>query len=361
MSEFLPKKVNVQLAINQEEVKRNIQTNLAQIPSWFGSLFYPNGYEAIIISAGPSLEKYVTELNLVERMQHPNRSFVVFCVKHALPRLLALGVEPDFCVILDGREFDDESTHGINRKTLFEKIPEKTIFWIASMSHPGYAKYLLSRGARVLGWHTAVDGLKDFPIREPVISGGTSSGMRCIGIANALGIRDITLVGFDSCILDPTPEKLKEKDKKGRPKYIPVDLPVLRPSADPDQRTMIDTLEKTYKDNGFVYVASLAKRFYTTGELLAQSQDFEQIFSNSSYDIKFTVLDDGIANHMFNNMSNVAKRGFSFVEYLKKLCPRKEPSTAKEYTIEPNEAIVVNSMSNSKESGGDGKEEKTVQ
>lgn len=342
MSEYLNKKVQVQLAINPEEVRNNIKTNLAQIPSWFGALFYPNGYEAIVISGGPSLEKYVGELNLKERMKHPHRTFVVFCVKHALPRLMALGIEPDFCVILDGRDVDADSTHGINRKSLFDKIPEKTIFMIASMSHPKYASYLMSRGARILGWHTAVDGLKEFPIKEPIISGGTSSGTRCIGIANAMGIREITMVAFDSCIHNPTPEQLKEKDKKGRLKYMPVDLPVLRPEATPEQREMIDFLEESYKSQGYTYVASLAKRFYTTGELLAQSQDFESILSNNSFDIQFKILDDGIASHMFNNMSTVAKRAHSFVEYLKNICPRVPKSDSKEFTVEFPEAPVVN-------------------
>jgi hypothetical protein len=321
---FIQNKVTVQLAISREETVHNIRENLRQIPNWFGTLFYPNGYSAYIVSAGPSMEKYVTELRLKERMEHPHRDFVVFCVKHSLPRLVKMGIEPDFCVLLDGRDFNADSTHGVNRKSLFERIPEKTIFMVASMAHPGYAQYLLTNGARVLGWHTAVDGLKDFMdrIREPIITGGTSSGMRCIGIANAMGIRDMTLVGFDSCIHNPTPEVLAEKDKKGRQKYMPVDLPVRHPQADPAQRVMIDTLEEQYKNAGYTYTASLAKRFYTTGELLAQAQDFETLFGSGQFDIQFKVLDDGLASHMFNNM-HVPKREYSFVEYLKNLVPKK--------------------------------------
>lgn len=339
---FINKKINVQLAITKEETLRNIQKNLNNIPNWYGELFYPNGFEAIIVSAGPSLEKYVAELNLKKRMKEKDRPFVLFCVKHALPRLIAMGVEPDFCVILDGREFNAESTHGINRKNLFGTIPEKTIFLVASMSHPGYAEYLLTHGARVLGWHTAVDGLKEFNITEPIIAGGTSSGTRCIGIANAMGIRDITLVAFDSCILNPTKEQLEEKDKKGRVKYIPTDLPIANPPVSPEQRLQIDKLEKEYKDAGFVFQATLAKRFYTTGELLAQSQDFEGIFSNSGFDFKLTVLDDGIVSHMFNNMTGIPKRGVSFVEYYKNIVPRKDRSKIPQRTLtlgEPRKVV----------------------
>lgn len=327
---FLQKKVNVVLSISQEEVDRNISENLKNIPVWFGELFYPNGYEAIIISAGPSMEKYVEQLNLKERMKDPKRSFVVFSVKHSLPRLLDMGVEPDFCVVLDGRSFDGTSTHGINRKSLFNRIPQKTIFMVASMSHPGYAEYLLTHGARVLGWHTAVTGIEKFRdsghIREPIISGGTSSGTRCIGIANAMGIREISLVGFDSCILKPTEEQLKALDHKGRIKYMPVDLPVSNPRASKEQQDMINFLESTFKQDGYVYTAGLQKRFYTTGELLAQSQDFEAMFANTQYDMQFKVFDDGIVNHMFTNMTNILRRSFSFVEYLKNICPKKDYS-----------------------------------
>lgn len=330
--EFLPTKVNVMLSISPEQVDANIKNNLHQIPNWFGELFYPNGYNAIIASAGPSLEKYMEELNIKERMENPNRDFVLMCVKHALPRLLAIGIEPDFCVILDGRPFEEESTHGVKRSDLFEKIPERTIFMIASMSHPGYANYLMTRGARVLGWHTSVDGIEKFReqgiIREPIISGGTSSGTRCIGIATAMGIREISLVGFDSCFFNLTEEQLKEIDKKSRPKYMPVDLPLRTPNefATEDEMNTINDLTKGFSDRGLTYEASLAKRYMTTGELLAQAQDFERIFGNTMFDFQLKVFDDGLVNHMFNNMPNIPKRSFDFTTYLRNMCPRKEPS-----------------------------------
>ena len=330
-NKYVPK-VNVVLSISPEEVKHNINTNMQNIPTWFSQLFYPNGYSAYILSAGPSLEKYVEQLNLKERMEDPNRDFVVFCVKHAYPRLVEMGIDPDFCVILDGRPFTENSTHGINRKSLFSKITDRTVFMVASMSNPGYAEHLMINGARVLGWHTDVTGIREYQergiITAPIISGGTSSGTRCIGIANAMGIKDITLVGFDSCVHNPTPEQLKEKDDKGRNKLQPVDLNLLHPRdfATKEQQAAVTQVEDSFKAQGLVYNATLAKRFYTTGELLAQAQDFEKLFTNASYDLKFTVLDDGIVSHMFSNVPNIVKRGFSFVDHVKNQCPRKTPS-----------------------------------
>lgn len=328
MSGFLKQKVNAVLAINSEVVEKNISTNLANIPTWYGDLFYPNGFEAFIISAGPSMEKYVDQLNLKERMKQPNRDFVVFCVKHALPRLQAMGINPNFCVILDGRSLDDYSTHGFHRKGLFKNINDDTIFMVASMAHPDYAEYIMSQGGRVLGWHTEVSGIEKFQasgkIIEPIIAGGTSSGTRCIGIAHSMGIREITLVGFDSCIHEVTEEILQEKDSKGRQKYLPVELPVLNPQVTPQEQKLVDTLYGSLDKKGLVLKPSVEKRFFTTGELLAQAHDFEKVLSDPHYDIRFKVFDDGLTSHMFYNMPNIPKRGYSFVEYMKRICPRKK-------------------------------------
>ena len=325
--------VKVQLAITKEQTKHNIEANLKQLPNFFSQMFYPNGFEAIIVSGGPSLEKYVTELNLKERMESPDRGFVLFCVKHALPRLLEMGIEPDFCVILDGRPLNDDSTHGVNRKSLFKKIPEKTIFLVASMSHPDYGKYLMDQGARVLGWHTQVDGLNDYDIREPIITGGTSSGTRCIAIAHALGCRQQTLVSFDSCIKDPTPEQLQEKDRKGRQKYIPVDLSIKNYQLTDDQQKLLEQLGQTFGEGTNIgYKGEVIKRFYSTGELLAQAQDFEKIFASPTFDVEYKVYDDGLVSHMFTH-GTVVTRGYSFVEYFKNIVPRKSHAEVPKRTV----------------------------
>lgn len=322
--DFLPVKVNVVLSINEEEVAGNISANLKTIPVWYNRLFYPNGFHAYIISGGPSMEKYVTELKLKERMVHPNRGFIVFCVKHALPRLIKMGIEPDFCVLLDGRDFNGVSTHGEKRKELFATIPQKTVFMAASMSHPEYAKYLLDNGARVMGWHTQVTGLDKFAeqIRGcVVVNGGTSSGTRCISLAHNFGCRKVTLVGFDSCILNPTEADMLKRDDKGRNKYLPVDLPVpARMTKEHQEKIMAIT--EMYAKDGLLYQNSLAKRFYTTGELLAQAQDFEKIFGDVQLDIEFEVFDDGIVKHMFTHMENRPVRDHSFIEYFKSSVPR---------------------------------------
>jgi hypothetical protein len=117
-------------------------------------------------------------------------------------------------------------------------------------------------------------------------------------------------------------------DEKGRQKYMPVDLGLRDPKsyATPEQQEAVSLIEDQFKELGLVYQATLSKRFHTTGELLAQAQDFEAVFTNPNYDFKLTVLDDGIVNHMFNNVQFRNDRGYSFVDHVKNQCPRKYPS-----------------------------------
>lgn len=339
MSNNVIPEVKVKLAVSEEQVAHNITTNIKTVPRWFDTFFYPNGFEAIIVSAGPSMEKYVEEINLKERMTHPNRTFIVMCVKHALPRLLKMGIEPDFCVILDGRPLTEDSTHGVPRQSLFETLPQKTIFMVASMAHPDYAKYLGDRGARVLGWHTAVTGIEKFNIKEPIIQGGTSSGTRSIAIAQALGIRDITLVGFDSCIgsdRDFPVEKRGLMKENGTPEYIPADLPVKSYQFTAEEIKSLEMVGKSLAEGSDLnFKGEVIKRFWTTGELLAQAQDFEKIFTSGVYDFQFHVLDDGIVNHMFNNCPRPI-RGHSFIEYFKNAVPKRNTALpeAREVEIE---------------------------
>lgn len=319
---ILPHSVQAKLPVDQKEIIFNIEENLKTIPKFFDRLFYPNGFESVIISAGPSMEKYVESLNIKERMENPERSFLVFSVKHALPRLLDMGIEPDFVTLLDPRPFDGISTHGVSRKSLLKTVPKKTIFLTASMAHPSYAKYLLKNDARVVGWHTDVEGIEQFhdKINEPILAGGTSAGVRTISIAHSLGSRDITLIGFDSCVDD-----LDEKTKIEK-RVFSVDLPLKLIEED-----VFKTVEKQFteinnylKDNseGLIFNGEVFKRFFTTGELLAQAQDFEQIFKSQNFDINFSCFDDGLVSHIFKNGQR-HRRDHNFIHYFNDIAPKK--------------------------------------
>jgi len=131
-------------------------------------------------------------------------------------------------------------------------------------------------------------------------------------------------VGFDSCIHNPTPAQLLERDKKDRKKYIPVELPLTQLS-EADKAFLEDKVQETSEampENTVIKIAAF-KKFYTTGELMAQAQDFENLFSSPHFDIKYQVYDDGLVGHLFSNMTR-PQRDFSFTSFFKTKVPKKE-------------------------------------
>ena len=108
------------------------------------------------------------------------------------PKLLEQGIDPFACVILDPRPIDGTSTHGVVRKDLFNKVDDKTLFLVASMTDPSVTKHLLSKDANIKGWQAYSDALRDMSIKEKIvvdketgieegstlITGGTCAAMR---------------------------------------------------------------------------------------------------------------------------------------------------------------------------------------
>jgi len=197
------------------------------------------------------------------------------CVKHSYPHLLANGIKPWACVVLDPRSIEGESTHGIVRKDLFKTIDPSTKFFIASMTDPSVTKYLIEKKANVYGWHAFTESLRNEEEREQeikdqkitvmedlgipegatLITGGTCAAMRILGIMHTMGFRKYHLFGFDSSLKDePTKEQKKEttgaEDEEPKPKYLQVNV--------------------------------RGENFWTTGELLAMAQDCERIFNDTT-------------------------------------------------------------------------------
>jgi hypothetical protein len=261
--------VKPQDSVPKEHIHKNVKANMKLIDKWLerGSL---NKDTAIIISAGPSTDYEELRSVMEDKPDHE-----LVCVKHSYPKLVNEGFIPDSCVILDPREIDGTSTHGIIRKELFKnKINDHTKFLIASMTDESVTNYLLENDANIIGWHAFSAALQDqvaatkdtvslredleIPTGTTLITGGTCAAMRAIGMYHTLGFRDFHLFGFDcSFTRKPTKKQLKETSEDGKPKYLQVDV----------------------KD----------KKYWTTGELLAMAQDCERLFSRDDVemDIKF--------------------------------------------------------------------------
>ena len=250
-----------------------------------------NNETALIVSGGHSIDFWL----LKERIAETGGK--VFCVKHSYPKLLENGIDPFACVILDPRPIDGISTHGVVRKDLFNKVDDKTLFLVASMTDPSVTKHLLSKGANIKGWQAYSDALRDMSVSDKIvvdkqtgieegstlITGGTCAAMRTLAICHTLGFRNFELFGFDCSIEgDMTEERKKEQTETepGKNKYMQVEL-----------------------NN---------KKFWTTGELLAMAQDCEKLFDNLEMDMGITFHgDDSLCAEVWKSSKRGKEKHYS--------------------------------------------------
>lgn len=228
------------------DILENIITNMDTIDEWFERSWGPSDQEIYICSAGPSLKKFLEEKSDVASNN------VTMAVKHSLPVFKKYNLSPNFCNVLDPRPIDKVSTLGHTRTDLYATAPKTTTFFVASMTHPSVTRWLLDNGYKVVGYHTMTEelGLLDEERQKKVdgfiITGGTCSATRAIELSYYLGFQSPTLVGFDSSFDGPRPTDIVGANGKQLYMKVKVD----------------------------------GKPFYTTGELIAQSQDMERLFSN---------------------------------------------------------------------------------
>tara|TARA_R100001244_G_scaffold92177_3_gene69660 strand:- start:318 stop:2582 length:2265 start_codon:yes stop_codon:yes gene_type:complete len=264
--------VNPKDCVPKDDIMGNVKQNMKLLNKWIEKGRGTHD-AAIIVSAGPSTDW--KELSEVIK-EETDKGFTprIVCVKHSYPTLLKEGFDPWGCIILDPRSLDGTSTHGIVRKTLFNKISKKTMFFIASMTEPSVTKFLLDKKANVWGWHAFSQALQKniegeqqkikegsltletglgIPEGATLITGGTCAAMRSVGIMHTLGFRRFHLFGFDCNIAEPNPQKQKEKEETGQPKFMQV---------------CVDD-----------------KPYWTTGELLAMAQDCEKLFEREDVDM----------------------------------------------------------------------------
>lgn len=220
--------------------------------------------EVLIVSAGESIRKKLPE---IKRRQKAGA--YVLAVKHSLPILVRAGIEPDGVVILDPRDITKESTHGIVRSTLFDVIPKKTTFFVATMTDTSVVKFLMKRTKKVVGWVAWTQALKDVPPKagQAVLQGGTCAAWRALHLIYQLGFRKARLYGYDF-VVDPKKVDLEALDDKGRKKYMKV------------------------------FIGKDKKPTWTTGELCAGIQDVTEMLNR--------VLQSGVKVTMVGNVGAAA-------------------------------------------------------
>lgn len=185
--------------------------------------------EAVLVGSGPSVRNEVSNLKKKRR----NPKMVFFGIKGGHDFLIDNGIEPHFGLAVDPLE----KIHKEN----FLKKAKGCIYFIASQCHPTLFDALVSRGEQVVIWHLLTDNLlkwsleSDSPIYQHyMIPGGSTSGLRAVVLAYAMGFRKFHLFGYDSCLSLAKPndkaatlrkvggEICEGKDEKGRDKAIEV-------------------------------------------------------------------------------------------------------------------------------------------
>jgi hypothetical protein len=274
-----------------DDIQNNIKENIKKIKnfSWVKNYKAVDDH-AIIVSGG--------QVNFLEvkRIQKKHNA-KIFCVKHSYPRLLKNDIQPFGCVVLDPRPLEGESTHGFIRKDLFKNIDPSTLFFIASMTDLSVTDYILERTDNVLGFHAFTDAVRDMSVTDRVkineelgiekgallVSGGTCSATRTIGLLNTLGYRNVHLFGFDCSVSEKVAKKGQEEvDGLGNPKYIHVETGGIKFWTTGDLLALAQDLEKMFEEKDI----GMNIKFYGKDTLAAQ------VFKQSAYNEELTYFTD---------------------------------------------------------------------
>ena len=263
-----PIKVTPHDSMPDEYIQESITANKNKMNRWIKKAGAPNNEHMCIVSGGPSLKKNIDKL---KQIVAEKRSKVV-CVKHSLPVLVKEGIIPWGCIVLDPRPIDGVSTHGVKRRDLFKDIPEKTKFFVASMTDVTAVDYILSKTDNVYGWDAFSQAIQNWPLLRDtmLIAGGTCAATRAIGLFHVLGFRNFDLFGFDACI-EGEPEDKEELLESGSPKWIKVGI------------------------------GEEEEKFWVTGELLAMAQDMENMLDNKSVDMTLNLHCGGLVNAIWKD------------------------------------------------------------
>ena len=254
-----------------------------------------HGERAVVFGGGPSVVNHVETVR--RRAQEPGTR--ILCVKSSHDMLIAAGVIPWACLLLDPRS---------HVKDFVENPHPGVMYFASSTCNPTTFDRLLSRGANVWLYHALVGAAEDVLIRmhletlarerkrfaahckaegvpapetnplevsDQMVAGGTTAGSRGVSVLHMLGFRNFTLIGFDSCYFEP--QDLKAKKDDGQPRFQHLDIG--------------------------------GKNFFTDAELVAQVQDFQHILSGAMPDCTFEIVGEGMIATLFKQW-----RGFPHLQ-----------------------------------------------
>jgi len=246
----------VQLKVNTRNCvpDQNIRANVSYAVNLLSDFLQPcdaHDGVAIFCSAGPSLEKHIEELR--ELAKSPDN--YILCVKHSHDKLIAAGIVPWACILLDPRSHVQD---------FIENPHPGVIYLTATMVHPSTIDRLQERKAKILAYNALVGAREEtvLPSKAYLINGGTTSAVRGISVLHFLGFKKFRLYGYDSCYTEP--KNRKELTKVGQQMHY--------------------------------QVTASGRTFWTSAELIAQVQDMEKLLSVAPH-LDIEVFGDGLLQH----------------------------------------------------------------
>ena len=195
--------------------------------------------EAVLVGSGPSVKTQISKLKKFRK--DPNKVF--FGIKGGHDFLIDNKIQPDFGVAVDPLE-------KIHKQNFLRKA-EKCVYFIASQCHPTLFDTLVERGENVVIWHLLTASLNDWS-KDPespvfqhyMIPGGSTSGLRGIVLAHAMGFRKFHLFGYDSCLQGKRrkvngEEMYDKKDDEGKDRVIALTVGGKKFLCDPASLTFL--------------------------------------------------------------------------------------------------------------------------
>lgn len=151
--------------------------------------FWPSpahDHEICLVGSAPSVKGEVQKIRALQE-----KGAYIMAIKAAHDFLIENGVIPNMAIAVDPQP---------HIKKCFSLKRHDVFYFLASQCNPEVFDYF--KGYKVVLWHllTGKDGEKEIFGEEIALGGGSTSGMRAITLAWAMGFRKLHLFGYDSCL-----------------------------------------------------------------------------------------------------------------------------------------------------------------
>lgn len=146
--------------------------------------YFPTEKPLVIVGGGPSLADTLTDIRFLRQ-----QGATIWALNNTYKYLRDNDITPNAHIMLDARQEN------------IEFLPDNECLKLyASQCHPD----VFAKAGKVVVWHSAVTGLETIlgDKRVAIVAGGSSVGLKAMGLAQAFGFKNIHLFGYDSSYAD---------------------------------------------------------------------------------------------------------------------------------------------------------------